>query len=52
MKEPFKDENETAEAFDEWRVLFTKGRNRTLTPEERKRIRILSKRLGQWFNPR
>jgi hypothetical protein len=51
MKEPFKDEHEAGTTFDRWKELFTKGRNSTLTPEERKEIRILSKKLGQWFNP-
>jgi hypothetical protein len=48
----FKDECEAGVAFDRWKELFTKGRNSSLTAEERKEIRILSKQLGQWFNPR
>lgn len=51
MREPFKDEKEAAEAFDEWRQLFTKGRYQLLSSDERERIRVLSKRLGEWFKP-
>lgn len=52
MNERLENESDVDEAFAEWKELFTKGRNGKLTDDERRRLRILSERLGRYFFPR